>query len=57
MSAARLAEDNAQRPHRFGILGAGEQELRPADNDGEGIVDLVAGPSREFAQGFELEPP
>ena len=54
MSTARLAEDDAERPHRFGMVGAGKQELRAADDHRQGIIELVAGPSRELAQGFQL---
>ena len=57
MSASRLAEDDAERPHRFGVVGAGEQELSAADDHRQGIVELVAGPPRELAQGLQLALP
>ncbi len=57
MSTPRLTEDDAKRPHRFGIVGAGEQELSAADDHREGIVELVAGPPRKLAQGLELAMP
>ena len=54
MSAPRLVEDDAERARRFGVVGAGEQELSAADDHRQGIVELVAGPGGELAQGVEL---
>ncbi len=37
-----------------GSVGAGQQQLRSANDHREGIVELVAGPPGELAQGVEF---
>ncbi len=40
-----------------GSVGARKQELRPADNHRQRIIQFVPGPPREFGKGLELELP
>ena len=54
MGAPGLVDHDAQRASRLGIIGSGQQQLGPADDHGQRIVELVAGPRGEFAQGIEL---
>ena len=57
MSAARLAEDDAQRPHVSGSSVRASRELGAADDHRQGIIELVAGAAGELAQGLQLQLP
>ena len=47
-------DNHRQFPLAFAGGFVAEQELGPAADDRQGIVDLVAGPGGEFRQGFEF---
>ena len=54
VSTLGLAEDDTERSLGFGVVGAAEQQLRPADDHGQGIVELMAGTRGELGERFEL---
>ena len=52
--ALRLGEDRAERSDGAGVGLAGQEQLRPADDHGQGVVQLVTRPGGELGQGVEL---
>ena len=54
MGTLRLGEDGAERTNGAGVGLAHQQQLGAADDDGQGIVQLVARPGGELGQGIEL---
>src|SRR4051812_43310552 len=59
VSTLGLAQDDTERSLSFGVVGAAEQQLRPADDHRQGIVELMAGTCGELGERLEffiLEP-
>ena len=54
MGTLRLGEDRAERTDRAGVGLVHQEQLGTADDDGQGIVQLVARPGGELGQGIEL---
>ena len=50
----RLVVNNAERSRHFRVIGASQQELCAADDDGQRIVELMTRPGGEFTQGVKL---
>ena len=54
VSTLGLAEDDTERSLGFGIVRAAEQQLRPADDHRQGIIELMAGTGGELGERLEF---
>ena len=54
MGATCLVDHDPEGTSDFGIISAREQELSPADDHRERVIELVPGAGGELAQAVEL---
>ena len=54
MRSSCLVEHDAQRTRGLRLIGSGQKQLCAARDHRQGVVELVAGSGRKFAQRVEL---